>query len=293
MLKDNLDILLQYFQVEPKEIISVLLMITKHNPCCRVVENVYKATGNLHDIAVENFQDPKLMQNLSLMIIDLKEYLLLKRMVKLEFVSKEYLSNSIDYMRACKNYQSRYLQNNLQDVLNDKTKDSHLPLLKLAKTDVSKYVVPKNKESLPTLVQESDSSPDLRLDKVNDYWKKSNGLVSQFVDQLTQPASHPKMHVVKMDPNLVKKYSLEKTRSSIPTFHWESIRADRRKLGETEGVSIPSASTQERKLNTDLQDEPGKEDPRTTDLANSEQQMDPEPAEKTPAGESALPTVQE
>ena len=267
--------------------------MTRSNPCCEVLTDLLKSKRDLGSLPFELFLDRKLILNLPLMIVDLKEYLLERRITRLEYGSKEYLSNSIDYMRACKNYQSRYLQNNLQDVLNDKTKDSHLPLLKLAKTDVSKYVVPKNKESLPTLVQESDSSPDLRLDKVNDYWKKSNGLVSQFVDQLTQPASHPKTHVVKMDPNLVKKYSLEKTRSSIPTFHWESIRADKRKLGETEGVSIPSASTQERKLNTDLQDEPGKEDPRTTDLANSEQQMDPEPAKKKTAGESALPTVQE
>ena len=211
---------------------------------------------------MENFQDPKLMQNLSLMIVDLKEYLLQKRMVKLEFVSKEYLSNSIDYMRACKNYQSRYLQNNLQDVLQGKTKESHLPLLKLAKTDVSKYVSPKNKESLPGMIQDSDSYPELRLGKVNDYWKKSNGLVSQFVSQLAHPTSHPRTHVVYMDPNLVKKYSFEKTRSSVPTFHWDSIRADRRKSevvleSETTSAQMPSRDyKQETSPKHGLQDQP-------------------------------------
>jgi hypothetical protein len=272
MLKDNLDILLQYFQVDPKEIIGVLLTITKHNPCCKVIESVYKSTGSIHNITVEDFQDPKLMQNLSLMITDLKEYLLQKRMFKLEFVSKEYLSNSIDYMKACKNYQSRYLQNNLQDVLLDKTKESHLPLLKLAKTDVSKYVTPKNKESLPNLVHDSDSSPDLRLDKVNDYWKKSNGLVSQFVNQLTQPASHPKTHVVHMDPNLIKKYCFQKTRSSVPVFHWDSIRADRRKsetIKDTESASNPRLG---RNLKLEEQQIPGQQEQPAIELGDSQQQ---------------------
>ena len=220
ILKDNLDILLQYFQVDPKEIISVLLTITKHNPCCKIIENVYRSTGSLHGIDVENFQDPKLMQNLSLMIVDLKEYLLQKRMVKLEFVSKEYLSNSIDYMRACKNYQSKATLNHLQEAIkSDNRKVFESELFAVSRGETVKYLSKQYKPYLSRMLKESEAVGDVKLDQVNAYWKQSNELVSEVLRELGSPVRDPAHQPpVPIDPGLAGEYLALKNERAVVRY---------------------------------------------------------------------------
>ena len=162
-----------------------------------------------------------MMQNLSLMIVDLKEYLLQKRMSKLDFVSKDFLTNSIDYMKACRNYQSRYLHNNIQKAIRHQIHPTDERIIEVARSNTTKLIQPRNFDSLPKIIQENDMNMSLKLDKVNDYWKKSNDIVTSFNAQLAEPMDKRKQ-IIQINPHLVKDYVSEKNKSSIPSFEWEA-----------------------------------------------------------------------
>ena len=194
--------------------------MTRSNPCCEVLTDLLKSKRDLGSLPFELFLDRKLILNLPLMIVDLKEYLLERRITRLEYGSKEYLSNSIDYMRACKNYQSKATLNYLQDAIkadNSKVFDSEL--FAVSRGETVKYLSKQYKPYLSRLVQGSEASEEVRLDKVNAYWKKSNELVSEVLRELGNPsldAANPPP--VLIDPKLAGEYLALKNERAVARF---------------------------------------------------------------------------
>ena len=194
--------------------------MTRSNPCCEVLTDLLKSKRDLGSLPFELFLDRKLILNLPLMIVDLKEYLLERRITRLEYGSKEYLSNSIDYMRACKNYQSNSLANNLQTALKSGVSGKDNDLLQVSNGETLKYLSKRHNQSLLNQMKELEASKAVKIDKVNEYWRESNQLVASYVDQLIQP-NNPKKEVIRMDPKLVREYHLHKQKASLPSFTWQ------------------------------------------------------------------------
>jgi len=222
LLAENLQTFFALFPNDEATSLEVLTQVTRNNPCCEVVADLVKSKRDLLSLPFELFLNRRLILNLPLMIVDLKEYLLERRISKLEHGSKEYLSNSIDYMRACKNYQSRSLANNLQAALKSRDTDIGNDLQQVANGETMKYLSRRNRQNLNVLMKEMETSKAVKIDKVNEYWRESNQIVAGFVEQLMQP-DNPMKEVIKMDPKLVRKYQMQKQKTKLPSFAWQKF----------------------------------------------------------------------
>ena len=164
------------------DFMQVLRQVTRENPCCKILEDVMRQRKPAEKLKLGDFAgDKHFMLNLPLLIVDIKEYLVGRRVVQLENVANSYLSNSIEYMQACKAYQSNLLRSHLQEILKDTRILQDKPAFRMAQGDTVKLVSHHHSMAVPDLVKQLDGSKTHRLEHVNEYWKQSNQMVTEFV----------------------------------------------------------------------------------------------------------------
>ena len=258
VLTENLKTFFTLNEENPIEQFQNLKSITKNNPICGIVKKVFDSSSSPNDslmsklsnlsssLNLECFLNKRMIQNLPLMIVDLKDYLIQRRVTKLEQTSKDFLTNSIDYMKACRNYQSSYLLKNLQEELirnkmrgensteesnqihieNPKESDTlhHKQIVNMINTEIVESLGRKHhKRNLSDMIRESDKNMVTRLDKVNEYWKDSNIIVSRFVTSLGDPThSTDPSFPIEIDQELSARYQKELNKNHLGSYEWRS-----------------------------------------------------------------------
>ena len=221
-LRTNLSILRALFMMPVDEFVDMVGNITRNNPCCTLLGRFLKEHNNdIADIKVSVFAaDTQMKQNIPLMLADIKEFLIERRVTLLEHLAKSYLSNSVEFMKSSKFYQSALVKKELMKILKDREFIQGDPQFKLTTTDTVRMVGWHHNQRLQDIVGEFDSSKILKLDKVNEYWKESNQMINEFLTQLIHPQDkhHQK---VKLPHSLVQEFETMRVQNSMMSFHWE------------------------------------------------------------------------
>ena len=172
-----------------KDYFELLDDITKSNVCCKIVQSFYNHHHTFECLSKFYFSTKKLAIKLDVMVRDIKEYLLERKSKILSHHSNQYLSNSISYMKACKKHKSnsmmRYTNNilikNNMRILHYKAtteEENSNNSIKFMNTKYKKNDIIQNIEKL-------DSKQSTQLRKVNDYYKKENKLVSEYINKIS------------------------------------------------------------------------------------------------------------
>ena len=220
-LRTNLEILKALFPVTLEEFVDLLGGVTRNNPCAALLGKFLREGKEPSEIRVGVFlPDPQLKQNLPLMLADLKEFLIERRVSLLEHLAKSYLSNSVEFMKSSKLYQSALIKRELMKILQDRESIQSHPEFKLTGNDSIKLVGLHHNHRIQDLVTESDSSKVMKLDKVNEYWKESNTMINDFLTQLLHPQDM-KRQKVKLPDSLVQEFEQMRVQNSVLSFHWQ------------------------------------------------------------------------
>lgn len=184
----NVGLLHAVLNASDVEFIKILKLITKNNPWCDVISKILKSGKEIKEA---NFQhvtiDQRLRLNLPLICVDLKEYLIDRRVSQLERSKVRYLSESVNYMDSCKKFQSFAVKENLQKVLKDQEALEQFPNFDVAKGESIKLLQTNFNRRLPNIVKASEASRTFKLESVNDYWKEANYMVAESLEQLIFP----------------------------------------------------------------------------------------------------------
>ena len=187
----NLGLMRAVLSVPPAEFVKSLRQITKNNPWCDAIERVLRSDQEIKESSFSGTPiDQKLLLNLPLMCVDLKEYLIQRRISQLERAKEGYLAESVGYMKSCKQFQSVAVKSNLKDVLKDRSYLEKVPRFALSKGETVKLLQRNFNRRVPYLVDRSETHKTFKLETVNDYWKESNQMVSEFIGQLIHPGTH-------------------------------------------------------------------------------------------------------
>ena len=139
------------------DLFNQLMDITRSNPCCKFVDQVFLETQSFDGLSVGYFSTKKLAIDLSVMVYDINEYLLMKKSDLFYNYSNQYLSNSISYMKACKKHKSNELKKHLQSILNHNEGEMTRSILDQSHHKVVTGLTKLPNVSIPSLVEQSDA----------------------------------------------------------------------------------------------------------------------------------------
>lgn len=170
-----------------KLLFDKLQQVTKNNVCCKILKSYYEQKGSFRGLSKVYFSTKRLAVKLEAMVHDLKDYLIHKKTDLIYHSSNQYLSNSISFMKACKQHKSNVFNHDTMSIVkNRNTQLAYLPHLDKSDQQAVRYINQRCKQPVIEQLERVQENQTLRLTRINEYFVEENRLMTEAVSILSQ-----------------------------------------------------------------------------------------------------------